>query len=346
MTFSQISLKGRGNVARNVAGGLVVALCLGTLAACETDAPTSARVTVESVSFAKGGTGGGGGGGTTAPTVGSLLPTSAAQDTTIDVTIYGTGFTSGAAATWSLAGDTTKVHVKSTRFVSSGQLIARVVVPVDAPVASYDVVVSLIGGKKGVGAELFEVLLGDPAATFLFPMADGGLSVKSDRLYVTGEYSAYANGVCGVNAKIFAGPTASNSGDAIMHTNNARFADRKCPRYPRTLTLVYPDGATETSAVFINVRQIANTEYSIPMNTTVTRSFALNLGTRCGKLLFSGEQQGVPINGDSVFVTRVASDAWRVRTQPDPNNLAYCTATGESFKLSLDFTVVSNRPLP
>ena len=116
---------------------------------------------------------------------------------------------------WSLGGDTTKVHVKSTKYVSSSQLVAQIIVPPTAPVASYDVQVLLREGKKGVGAELFEVLEGTPWAAFHFPLDDGLLAVQSDHLYINGAYSAYTNDVCGVRSLIFTGELPG-SGDATM----------------------------------------------------------------------------------------------------------------------------------
>src|SRR5215469_12939225 len=60
----------------------------------------------------------------------------------------------------------------------------------------------------------------DPATTFWFPLADAGLGVQSDHLFTSGDSSAYADGVCGVHSKIFATASASNSGDAIMGTDD------------------------------------------------------------------------------------------------------------------------------
>ena len=102
-------------------------------------------------------------------------PAQAPQDTTLDVTVTGTGFTTGARAVWALNGDTTLVHVKSTKRVSDTQLVASLIIPANAPTASYDIQVYLVGGKKGVGAELFTVTLPDPTTTFWFPLADAAL---------------------------------------------------------------------------------------------------------------------------------------------------------------------------
>jgi len=319
-----------------------VALLLATtLAACQADSPTSARVEVHAASLAKGA-------GTSALGVTATLPTSARQDTTLDVNIYGSGFTSGAAATWSLAGDTTKVHVQSTKFVNQGQLVARLLVPAAAPVASYDVVVMLIGGKKGVGAELFTVTVGDPSATFLYPLSDATLSIQSDGLFSNGTYSVYANGVCGVTAKIYATAAASNSGDLTYGTFVPRTKDNTCASYPRRIRVRYPDGFSELTYTSTNVQRVENTTFQIPVGATVKRQ--LNMGTgesvRCTGIRW-GANTGSSVVGDSVLVTRTALDTWHVQTQPAPNNRGVCLSSSPTaYNLSVDFWVISARPLP
>ena len=334
--------RGWRDAQRSVGVRAFLLLMVGALGGCAVDSPTSAGVVVRGASLAKGP---GGGSTGASPTVGSVAPTAAAQDTTLDVNIFGTGFTTGASAAWSLAGDTTKVHVKSTRFVSSGQLVARITVPATAPIASYDVVVMLVGGKRGVGAELFAVILGDPNGTVFFPLSDATLGLRSDRLFGDGTYSAYAHNVCGVDAKIFATTEYSNSGDAIMQTDNPRFSDRKCAAYPRKVTFAYSDGVSETGAVFMNVRNVQNTTTVIPIGATVRRVFSAH-STRCDAVYWGNVRQGIAVPADSVLVTRVAPDTWHVQTQPSPNDRALCVTTGQSFHMPVDFTIVMNRPLP
>lgn len=142
-------------------GGLLVSALVALIAvtACQPDFPTG-TLAVGDASLAKGGPGGGGGGGGgggVAPTITATDPASTVQDTTLDVSIIGTGFTNGAKAKWSLAGDTTQVIVKSTKVVSADRIVARITVPVTAAVGSYDVIVTLSNGKQGVGAEMFAV---------------------------------------------------------------------------------------------------------------------------------------------------------------------------------------------
>lgn len=193
-------------------------------------------------------------------------------------------------------------------------------------------------------AGLAKATVTDPTATFQFPLSDAGLSVKSDGLFGDGTYSLYAEGECGVHAKIFATAELSNSGDATMQTNNARYRDRKCPSYPRTLTFVYTADTSETTAVFMNVRQIHNTTYHIPVGTTVLRGLAIQT-PRCEQLLWARTRQGVEIEADSVLVTRVSADTWRVQTQPAPDDRAWCVTNGASYNMSVDFTIVASRAL-
>lgn len=326
-----------------VAHRLRLGLLALTIAGCRADTATSVRFSGEE-SLAKGG---GGSGSGTAPTVTSTNPTFAYQDTTIDVNVFGTGFTTGARATWRTGLDSTSVLVKSTKVVSSTQIVARIIVPAGAPVSKYDVEVTLSNGKKGVGAEMFDVLLGDPAASFWFPTNDGSLGLLSDGLYLNGTSSVYANGVCGVTAKIFATTAASNSGDATLQTDNPRNADRKCAAYPRKVTVVYGPGDQASSTVFINVRELASTSYQIPIGTTVRRGLHVN-EARCGGLVYQGQLgDGTSTGGaDSVNVTRVSSSSWLVESRPYPDNEAYCKATGVKYNIAVRFTVVSSQALP
>ena len=187
----------------------------------------------------------------------------------------------------------------------------------------------------------------DPSAAFWFPLDDAALGLRSDHLYGNGTSSVYAHGVCGVNSKIFATATASNSGDAIMHTNNPRFSDRKCADYPRTVTVEYAPGDQESGPVFINVREIANTTFQIPIGSTVQRILRVNVG-RCDGLAWT-PQLGDGTNtsgGDYVNVTRVDGSTWLVESQPYPDNQAYCVATGQLYNIAVRFTIVSSDPLP
>ena len=180
----------------------------------------------------------------------------------------------------------------------------------------------------------------DPTATFKFPLADAGLSLKSDGRYSDGTNSVYADGVCGTSAKIFATTALSNSGDATFQTTAPR--GNTCGR---VMTVSYSDGVSETNGIFLNVRQIENTTYSIPIGTTVTRRLGSQT-TRCAFLTWGVKPDGAGAGSDSVLVTRVDSSTWHVQNQPNGLDHAYCSTTGQLYRMPVDFTIVSSRPLP
>src|SRR5512146_242624 len=84
----------------------------------------------------------------------STNPSFGDQGTTVDVHVFGSGFTSGAKATWLLHGVADDhVHTNSTTFVSSSELVANITIAGDATLDFWDVQVSLSSGKNGVGSE-------------------------------------------------------------------------------------------------------------------------------------------------------------------------------------------------
>lgn len=267
--------------------------------------------------------------------VSAASPATAKQDTTLDVTISGSGFGTGARAVWSLNGDTTRVHVKSTRVVSATQVIATVIVPLDAPVALYSIEVAVPGGKKGVGAELFLVTEADPTADFTF---DNSLALRSD-----GYSPLYSHGVCGVWTQIF---LANGGADAYMQTDNPKHRDRKCAAYPRKLLVDYGDGVTSLSGTVLNLNSLSTSSFNIPVGTSAKRG--LNLAdSRCNGLRWKAKlQEGVIVAADSVIVTRVNATTFTVRTQAPPNNRAYCIGLNRSFNISVGFTIVTSRAFP
>jgi hypothetical protein len=328
------------NHIRHRASRLGACALLMLAGACAVDVPTGARVFEPTASLAKG--------GSAAPAVSSVVPDSAKQDTTIDVNVFGTGFATGARAAWSLNGDTTKVHVKSTKVVSSTQLTVRIEVPASAPLAQYDVLVANTDGKKGIGAELFTVTLGNATSTWLFPIADAGLSMRSDHQFSDGTYSSYTPGVCSFTSTLF----TTGSGDNVIGFT-----------YPpkrggcgRTWTLRYPDGYTETLAYHGSLQILESPTYSIPIGTTVLRHmrFAADQHTshnpvpgRCDLGLVFGPNGANPALGsDSVQVTRVDASTWHVQSRAAPNDHAFCIDNGQLYEMQVDFIIVASQPLP
>jgi uncharacterized membrane protein len=99
------------------------------------------------------------GGATGTPSVASTDPPAASRDTTLDVRVLGSGFDDGSRAEFALNGlvDPAKIQTNTTRFVSTGELVANITIAKDATVDLYDVIVTTRGGKKGIGAEKFFV---------------------------------------------------------------------------------------------------------------------------------------------------------------------------------------------
>ncbi|HUF49469.1 MAG TPA: hypothetical protein VMN60_01465 [Longimicrobiales bacterium] len=188
----------------------------------------------------------------------------------------------------------------------------------------------------------------DPTATWLLPLADDGLAFKSDGQYSDGTNSVYANGVCNVDAKIFATTQKSNSGDAVIQTNAAG-KGKSCER---SFTLRYPDGhPDDTVRSFNNLRNLQNTTNIIAVGETVKRLLILNPGamkvsSRCDRLMFGvGDNPDNGAGSDSVLVTRLDARTWRVRSNGG-DNLAWCQKTGELFAMPVDFQVVASYDLP
>ena len=103
----------------------------------------------------------------TALAVSSTDPAFGDQGTTIDVHVFGSGFSAGAQATWLLHGvaDPNQVRTNGTTVVSSTELVANITIASDATLDFWDVQVALSNGKNGVGSDLFEVTTAIPIGT-------------------------------------------------------------------------------------------------------------------------------------------------------------------------------------
>jgi hypothetical protein len=187
------------------------------------------------------------------------------------------------------------------------------------------------GGGGGGGG------VSDPTSTWAIPLADGGLSLKSDGRYSDGTSSVYADGVCGVEGNFFATTQNSNSGDVTLTLNKAK-GRNGCGR---SVSLVFDDGYTSTSSWFININEIENTTYAIPIGSTVPRVMNIHYSGRC-----DGLQMGRDSNSDPVQVTRIDGHTWHAVSQPYPNDRAYCTTNGQTYHIQVDVTVMASRDLP
>lgn len=199
-------------------------------------------------------------------------------------------------------------------------------------------------------------------ATWKLPLNTSGLGLISDGQFSDGTSSVYDDGVCGVTTRIF-NATGSGSGDATLQTNNPTAKANGCAQYPRKMSIVYPagdpqysSGGTETMAVFLNVRNIANPTTVIPIGyaNRVQRHFAVNpsQATRCDAWRWSSD-----LSSDDVWVERMDVRTYHVYTKdrdPDPvvaalragENRATCTTTGVQHRLSVDFLIVAKQDMP
>jgi hypothetical protein len=159
----------------------------------------------------------------------------------------------------------------------------------------------------------------NPAASVGIPLADAGLSLKSDGAFSDGSNSVYANGVCGVTGEVFVG----GSGDMVVDAGNPRYSDASCASYPRRATVVYPDGPPDVSVgVFIRVAALQTSSFRIPVGSSARRQFNVQTSSsRCQGVYWGG------LGGDSVVVTRTSSNTWHVTTQPFPNDNGSCKNT-------------------
>ena len=188
----------------------------------------------------------------------------------------------------------------------------------------------------------------DPTAAYKFPFNDPTLGIQGDGYFSDSTYSVYDNDVCGVTTRIYATTEASNSGDMMFQTFAPRTRDRTCTVYPRRIRVTFPDGFSELTYSTTNLQRVENTTFQIPIDSTVKRQ--LNMGTgesvRCTGIRW-GANTGSSVVGDSVLVTRTAPNTWHVQTQPAPDNHGVCLSSSPTaYNLSVDFWVVSERPLP
>lgn len=131
---------------------LVLAVAVVVAAAgCSRDAVTAPRQIVAASAV--------GAKSTNALAVTSASPAFGDVGTTIDVHVYGSGFTAGAQATWLLHGVADPAHVRTngTTVLSSSEIVANITIASDATLDYWDIQVSLSNGKNGVGSDCFEV---------------------------------------------------------------------------------------------------------------------------------------------------------------------------------------------
>jgi len=77
---------------------------------------------------------------------------------TLDITVNGSGYDQGSVVTLERQGvPAGKIQTNATTFVTSRKLIANITIAADADTGKYDVAVTTLSNRKGVGIELFTV---------------------------------------------------------------------------------------------------------------------------------------------------------------------------------------------
>lgn len=172
------------------------------------------------------------------PTVTATAPNESIRDTTLDVRVLGSGFDAGSRADFLLAGAAdAKVRTNSTRFVSSGEVVANITIDADAVPAYRDVAVTTTTGKKGVGSEAFVVL--EPVIVPLPGSLDShGHDVNSSGL-VVGHYSV-AGTTC--TQRAFAWSAAAGASTLPLPAGYCQAQAYKVNEAGTVVGAIWPDG--------------------------------------------------------------------------------------------------------
>jgi probable HAF family extracellular repeat protein len=93
------------------------------------------------------------------PTLFAAEPTSLSRGHEFDVRIFGSGFDPSAQVSFAVGGQVSSfLRVAETRFKSSTELVVVAEADADAPLQGFDIVVTDIRGRQGIGTELVEIL--------------------------------------------------------------------------------------------------------------------------------------------------------------------------------------------
>jgi hypothetical protein len=113
-------------------------------------------------------------------TVTSATPDIGIQGTTLDVVVSGSGFDRGSRVDFARDGVVDpKLHINSTTYRTTGELVANVTIAADAVAARYDVAVTTATGKKGIGTERFAVAVPYEALAISTALSSGVTSVSA-----------------------------------------------------------------------------------------------------------------------------------------------------------------------
>lgn len=288
----------------------------------------------------------GGGPNSGNPSVTSVDPPYAYQGEVINgVRIFGSNYAEGAQAAWERNGvPDPRIVVHQTRYVSASELEADITILEDAEMGAYNVAVTLVGGKRGVGIESFEVKsrVTNPTPTFYVP--NSGSDITGDGTVTAGTESVYANRTCSLSTVVY----RDGTGDAILDMPTKLSGNPKsCPGL-RTLRFRWPDGYQESLVTRVNVGAAgasgATGIYGIPpgASNTMAMNIQIPASKRCTTLKFRwyylGDTSRPSVGGEDVTVTALAPTVWRVVGQK-----AECTrpdGTLAPIEMSVVLTIV------
>ena len=214
-----MSRSSRASTLRFATARITSLMVTGFMLACSPDAPTAAarRDYPDHAVFA---------GAPGTPTVTRTSPDSAKQGQTVDVHVIGTGFSAGAVATWQLHGiaNPAKVKTNSTNVLSSTELVANITIADTADVAEWDVQVALVGGKKGIGSELFKVTTSVPPSGARWVFSTLGTSIDG-----SGNVTLQPAGVFGDNYDVDGNSYGTTPpDDPFVGSISGAYEDRHC----------------------------------------------------------------------------------------------------------------------
>ena len=277
--------------------------------------------------------------------VSAASPDSALQDTTLDVTITGSGFTSDMVAQWALGGvaDSTQVRTNNTKFINSRTIVANITISTTATAAKWDVVV-MSKSKGGIGTELFTVkvrgnvdlhsralVVFDTDVNVAAPGASANMQpagVVSDGRDTRGLSSSnpqYQGEFCGVVARILS--LTGESGDLTFDPDMGYGPQTACGS-KRTLSfyLSYQAGGPRGSATSIASFSNARTMYHLAPGQAISElgGFGGTGLTNCDRIAFQHETYPSSAN---IRVTRLPDvngvRQWRVESEYP--HLGMCT---------------------
>jgi hypothetical protein len=232
----------------------------------------------------------------------STLPSEAPQDTTLDVAINGSGFDAGSHASFELQGVVDdRVHVNSTHYVKSTQVVANVTIALDAIVSQYDVAVTTSSGKKGIGTDAFTVTPHNALPAWTIDATQSGNFAGDGR-------GDYVSGQCGMTGEIFYAnhdPATGTGGDVTL--GNISAGSTGCA--PRAITATL--NGVSLNVPFIAIRTIVN----LAVGASRTQNFVAQVNgdpKSCTRLGWWTVADGGA--GGQIVVTRTASDTWTATT--------------------------------